>query len=91
MKIKSAPVFVLILTTAGCGGGGSSDTKSDARLEVVNASVCFNETLFTVGTEYTLKTKEENNAVETTTYKVLDEKTFRGQPSIRVKQTDATS
>ncbi|MGR5150235.1 hypothetical protein ACQKP8_27325, partial [Photobacterium alginatilyticum] len=25
------------------------------------------------------------------TYKVLDEKTFRGQPSIRVKQTDATS
>ncbi|KXO10071.1 hypothetical protein AKG98_852 [Moritella sp. JT01] len=92
MNIKSVSVLALILTTTGCGSGGSdsdsgSDSGSGSGSDTVNASVCFNETLVTVGTEYTLKTKKDNDEVITHNYKVLDEKPFKGQPAIRIQDT----
>jgi len=83
MNIKSVSVLALILTTTGCGSSSDSGSGSDT----VNASVCFNETLVTVGTEYTLKTKKDNDEVIINNYKVLDEKPFKGQPSIRIQDT----
>jgi len=90
MKNRAVPILMFVFTVSGCGGD-SSDAKSSAGLKSENASVCFNNNLYTVGSEYALITKEDSNAAEIISYKVLDEMLFKGQSAVRVQVTDASS
>ncbi|WP_299022882.1 hypothetical protein [uncultured Photobacterium sp.] len=75
MKIKLISLALMSGVISGCGGGSSADE---------NAAACFNETLFKVGSRYSIVTKEGNNDAERSSFSVMETTQFRGQQAIKV-------
>ncbi len=88
MNKKVLSVVLLASVLGGCNSGGDSTSTNKT---VENASICFNENLYTPGAEYNLTFQDANKPAETINYKVLEDTVFRGQAATRIEVTNGTS
>lgn len=73
MKIRAIPFFILAFSVSGC------NSNTDENINKENASICFNKTLYEVGTTYSVTYKDQDNNIENSTVNRIEETEYRGQ------------
>ncbi|WP_028863861.1 hypothetical protein [Psychromonas aquimarina] len=101
MKRNVLLVVISAAVISGCDGDdGIFFTKkkdpavkpavSTTAAAVENASTCFNDKLYKVGSGYNLTTQKGTEPAETQHYKVLEDARYRGQPAIHQRLSKST-